>query len=101
MRRSDAVASVRCTSRAGAGPDRKRSAWCPASSAQSVKRHDYDRSLEGNFLPSIYHLYGWQRDGGDMPTSVSELRHRSADSEKITINLGFVDLGQIDLMVKD
>ncbi|MBV8894092.1 MAG: CopG family transcriptional regulator, partial [Acidobacteria bacterium] len=32
-----------------------------------------------------------------MPTNVSELRHRSADSEKITINLGFVDLGQIDL----
>src|ERR1700756_3875686 len=36
-----------------------------------------------------------------MPTNVSELRPRSADSEKITINLGFVDLGQIDLMVKD
>jgi Arc/MetJ-type ribon-helix-helix transcriptional regulator len=36
-----------------------------------------------------------------MPTNISELRHRSPDSEKITINLGFVDLGQIDLMVKD
>ena len=30
-----------------------------------------------------------------------ELRPKSADSEKITINLGYVDLGQIDLMVKD
>jgi Arc/MetJ-type ribon-helix-helix transcriptional regulator len=26
---------------------------------------------------------------------------KAADSEKITINLGFVDLGQIDLMVQD
>jgi Arc/MetJ-type ribon-helix-helix transcriptional regulator len=33
--------------------------------------------------------------------SVQELRPRGADSEKITINLGFVDLGQIDLMVRD
>jgi Arc/MetJ-type ribon-helix-helix transcriptional regulator len=40
-------------------------------------------------------------DGVSVPTNVSELRPRSADSEKITINLGYVDLGQIDLMVKD
>jgi Arc/MetJ-type ribon-helix-helix transcriptional regulator len=39
--------------------------------------------------------------GVGMPTNISELRRRSADSEKITINLGFVDLGQMDLMVKD
>jgi Arc/MetJ-type ribon-helix-helix transcriptional regulator len=32
---------------------------------------------------------------------VHELRSRLADSEKITINLGFVDLGHIDLMVRD
>lgn len=36
-----------------------------------------------------------------MPPDVRELRHRPTDSEKITINLGYVDLGQIDLMVKD
>ncbi len=30
-----------------------------------------------------------------------EIRARSAESEKITINLGHVDLGQIDLMVQD
>jgi Arc/MetJ-type ribon-helix-helix transcriptional regulator len=34
-------------------------------------------------------------------TSVRETRPRAADSEKITINLGFVDLGQIDLLVRD
>ena len=32
---------------------------------------------------------------------VQELRPKPPDSEKITINLGFVDLGQVDLMVRD
>ncbi len=32
---------------------------------------------------------------------IYELRPKTADSEKITINLGFVDLGQVDLMVHD
>jgi Arc/MetJ-type ribon-helix-helix transcriptional regulator len=32
---------------------------------------------------------------------VQALRARPPDSEKITINLGFVDLGHIDLMVED
>ncbi|WP_245197503.1 CopG family transcriptional regulator [Jiella mangrovi] len=32
---------------------------------------------------------------------VQELRPRIADSEKITINLGHVDLGQIDLLVQE
>lgn len=36
------------------------------------------------------------------PMSVHELRRRSGDSsEKITINLGVVDLGQIDLLVQE
>lgn len=30
-----------------------------------------------------------------------EVRRRPADSEKITINLGHVDLGQVDLLVHD
>ncbi len=30
-----------------------------------------------------------------------ELRPRSADSEKITLNLGHIDLGHIDLLVQD
>jgi Arc/MetJ-type ribon-helix-helix transcriptional regulator len=33
--------------------------------------------------------------------TVHELRPKSGDSEKITINLGYVDLGHIDLMVQD
>ena len=33
--------------------------------------------------------------------AVQELRPKAADSEKITINLGVVDLGQVDLLVQD
>src|SRR5215468_4498330 len=36
-----------------------------------------------------------------MPGSVHHLRPKLPDSEKITINLGYVDLGHIDLMVQD
>ena len=36
-----------------------------------------------------------------MTGTVHELRPRTADSEKITINLGYVDLGQIDLLVQE
>ena len=31
----------------------------------------------------------------------ADLRPRAGDSEKITINLGYIDLGHIDLMVQD
>jgi Arc/MetJ-type ribon-helix-helix transcriptional regulator len=33
--------------------------------------------------------------------NVRELRPKAGDTEKITINLGYVDLGQIDLMVHE
>jgi Arc/MetJ-type ribon-helix-helix transcriptional regulator len=36
-----------------------------------------------------------------MSGNVVPLRERSAESEKITINLGFVDLGRIDLLVHE
>jgi Arc/MetJ-type ribon-helix-helix transcriptional regulator len=36
-----------------------------------------------------------------MADNVHELRPRAAETEKITINLGFVDLGQVDLMVQE
>src|SRR6476660_4303390 len=36
-----------------------------------------------------------------MASNVQELRPKVADTEKITINLGFVDLGHIDLMVQE
>jgi Arc/MetJ-type ribon-helix-helix transcriptional regulator len=40
-------------------------------------------------------------DGFQMTDNVHELRPKVSDSEKITINLGYVDLGHIDLMVQD
>ena len=36
-----------------------------------------------------------------MTAKVQELRPKAADSEKITINLGYVDLGHIDLLVNE
>lgn len=36
-----------------------------------------------------------------MADNIHALRPKTADSEKITVNLGFVDLGRIDLMVRD
>ena len=36
-----------------------------------------------------------------MAGSVHELRPKPPDSEKVTINLGYVDLGRIDLLVND
>jgi Arc/MetJ-type ribon-helix-helix transcriptional regulator len=36
-----------------------------------------------------------------MASNVRDLRPKVVDSEKITINLGYVDLGHIDLMVQD
>jgi Arc/MetJ-type ribon-helix-helix transcriptional regulator len=38
---------------------------------------------------------------GTMADNIHELRPKVGDSEKITINLGYVDLGQIDLMVAE
>lgn len=36
-----------------------------------------------------------------MGNNVRELRPKAGDTEKITINLGYVDLGHIDLMVRE
>src|ERR1700688_2659081 len=42
-------------------------------------------------------LNGWQK----MTRNVHELRSRPPETEKITVNLGYVDLGHVDLMVQD
>ncbi|WP_407156686.1 CopG family transcriptional regulator [Bradyrhizobium sp. STM 3557] len=36
-----------------------------------------------------------------MPENLRELRPKVPDTEKITVNLGYVDLGQVDLMVQE
>src|SRR5437763_5076 len=54
---------------------------------------------------SKHHPYAIQPDGNRMVTNmalnVHELRPKPAETEKITVNLGYVDLGQIDLMVQE
>jgi Arc/MetJ-type ribon-helix-helix transcriptional regulator len=40
-------------------------------------------------------------DGKRMTAQIQRLRERAGDSEKITINLGYVDLGHIDLLVQE
>jgi Arc/MetJ-type ribon-helix-helix transcriptional regulator len=47
-------------------------------------------------------VYGWLKDGAWMvKTPLAETRRKESESEKITINLGFVDLGHIDLLVEE
>jgi len=36
-----------------------------------------------------------------MADNVRELRPKAGDTEKITINIGYVDLGQVDLLVRE
>src|ERR1700730_10801561 len=52
--------------------------------------------LKDHRLTSICHP-----SGARMAENVHQLRPKPADSEKITINLGYVDLGHIDLMVQE
>ena len=36
-----------------------------------------------------------------MASNVTDIRSKATDSEKITINLGYVDLGHVDLLVQE
>src|SRR5215207_8416595 len=51
--------------------------------------------------PRPYTIHADGSRMGRMADNVRELRPKTPDSEKITINLGYVDLGHIDLMVQD
>src|SRR5579871_6312973 len=48
-------------------------------------------------IPSSQIADGWLH----MINNVRELRPKPPDTEKITINLGYVDLGHVDLMVEN
>ena len=58
-------------------------------------------ALEENTETSICHPFRWLLDGEFDGSNVRELRPRPPETEKITINLGYVDLGQVDLMVQE
>jgi Arc/MetJ-type ribon-helix-helix transcriptional regulator len=47
------------------------------------------------------HPYTIQPDGDDQMAEIHRLRDKTGDTEKITINLGYVDLGHIDLLVRE
>src|SRR5246127_3589407 len=53
--------------------------------------------MSGRHIPSRWMDIGWYA----MTGTVHELRSRGGDTEKVTINLGYVDLGHIDLMVEE
>ncbi|WP_395452967.1 hypothetical protein ACHMW5_02705 [Azospirillum melinis] len=57
--------------------------------------------LNKSRAPSIYHPHGWLMDGKAMAETEQSLKPKTGDSEKITINLGYVDLGHIDLLVEE
>src|SRR6266487_7034999 len=52
-------------------------------------------------MPSNWMAIGWHLEGSWMVSNVQELRPKLRDTEKITMNLGYVDLGRIDLMVRE
>src|SRR5689334_2464444 len=61
-------------------------------------------SSQGTLTARSYHPHNIQSDGtwmASMASNVHELRPKIADTEKITINLGYVDLGHVDLMVQE
>src|SRR3978361_317906 len=45
--------------------------------------------------------YGCHMDSTGMGMSIVELKPKISDTEKVTINLGLIDLGQIDLLVQE
>src|SRR5512132_3639938 len=48
-------------------------------------------------MPSMWVVNG----GYGMAENIHQLRPKTGDSEKITINVGYVDLGHIDLLVQE
>src|SRR4051794_24132694 len=58
------------------------------------------RPLDVEGYGTIYHPDRWLKDG-KMADNFSQFRGKAADTEKITINLGYIDLGHIDLLVQE
>lgn len=88
------------------GVDRERPFRGGADATASASRHRYPLRvglpLDSTAAMLIYHPNGWYGDVEGMAEPVHALRPRvGSDTEKITINLGYVDLGHIDLLVQD
>jgi len=75
----------------------------PSRAARSVPAK-VDNAELGPSLPSTRMVLGCHADGSRMDTMADELGKkppRLSETEKITVNLGPVDLGQIDLLVQE
>ena len=75
--------------------------------SKAASRQSYDRwrlvfliLLQSPAIPSIYHPYRciW---GLAMAGEIHRPRDKPGETEKITINVGYVDLGHIDLLVHE
>lgn len=67
---------------------------------RGIARIPFGNTLENPSKTSIYHPHRCYMDG-KMASNVHDLRPKPPETEKITINLGYVDLGHVDLMVQD
>lgn len=59
------------------------------------------KSLQTIHRTSDSHPMGWLLRWISMADNLHDLRPKIPDTEKITINLGYVDLGHVDLMVQE
>src|SRR5207253_4902309 len=64
------------------------------------QRDPFQDKLDAAALPSDWMVIGWYMDAKKVSLNVDP-KPKSSDSEKITINLGPIDLGQIDLLVEE
>jgi hypothetical protein len=74
--------------------------WDSCRQRNGSKRIALDLPADGRTLnPVAIHMDG--NGMVKMKMSSTELKPKNTDSEKITINLGPIDLGQIDLLVSE
>lgn len=87
--------------------DRRTSTRPKDPSTQLHSTNAQVKTIGGEITPlteTANHPYTIHRDVVwmvEMAENVHQLRPKPSDTEKITINLGYVDLGHIDLMVED
>jgi Arc/MetJ-type ribon-helix-helix transcriptional regulator/membrane protein implicated in regulation of membrane protease activity len=100
---------ARCSGPPGRGVVRRRTLVGSPRSARHADEqqrrpgpdHEAVGVLSAPAPPSTFHPCGWYMEVDGMAGNVHEFRPKGGDSEKITINLGYVDLGHIDLLVQE
>jgi Arc/MetJ-type ribon-helix-helix transcriptional regulator len=70
-------------------PEMAKAIFLQSGALKAARRSRYIIHLDGIWMAKM------------KAPNVQELRPKAPDSEKITINLGYVDLGHIDLLVQD